>query len=187
MHLYTSDVDDKSHLALVKGDVKGKEDVLVRVHSECLTGDVFGSARCDCGDQLASALRMIEKESLGVLLYMRQEGRGIGLLNKMKAYQLQDFGYDTVEANVALGFKDDERDYIIGAQMLKALDVRSIKLLTNNPKKINDLKRHGIKVEGRIPHMIEPNVHNEKYLKTKMEKSGHMLDDLFVVSHQDDR
>ncbi len=175
LHLYTSDVDDKSHLALVKGDVKGKEDVLVRVHSECLTGDVFGSARCDCGDQLASALRMIEKESLGVLLYMRQEGRGIGLTNKILAYKLQDNGRDTVEANQELGFAPDLRDYGIGAQILADLGLSSIRLITNNPRKIVGLEGHGLKVSDRVPIQCEVTEYNKDYLRTKRDKMGHLL------------
>lgn len=172
--------DEKEHVALVHGDVCKKEGVPVRLHSECLTGDAIGSLRCDCRDQLTTALKKVGSMDNGIVLYLRQEGRGIGLLNKMKAYQLQDFGYDTVEANEALGFRDDERDYAIGAHMLKSLDVKSINLLTNNPKKIEGLKRYGVNVIGRIPILIEPNIYNTKYLKTKMNKSGHMLDDLFV-------
>jgi GTP cyclohydrolase II len=171
--------DGEDHLALVHGDVSGKEDVPVRLHSECLTGDALGSLRCDCRQQLIVALKKVASMESGVVLYLRQEGRGIGLLNKMKAYQLQDFGYDTVEANNALGFRDDERDYTVAALMLKLIEVRSIKLITNNQKKIDQLSKHGIKVTGRIPILIEPNDYNRKYLKTKMEKSGHMLDDLF--------
>ncbi len=171
--------DDKEHIAVVKGNVCEEEDVPVRLHSECLTGDVLGSQRCDCGEQLEAALGMIEDEGMGAILYMRQEGRGIGLLNKLKAYQLQDFGLDTVEANIALGFEPDERDYGVAAHMLRSLHVRSIKLITNNPKKIEGLERHGVKVADRIPLVIEPNPHNVDYMRTKMTKSGHLLDDLF--------
>ena len=171
--------DDKEHIAVVAGDVCEGEEVPVRLHSECLTGDVLGSRRCDCGEQLEAALRMIEDEGMGIILYMRQEGRGIGLMNKIKAYQLQDFGLDTVEANIALGFEPDERDYAIAAHMLKSLHVKSIRLITNNPKKIVGLERHNINVVGRIPILIEPNPHNRDYLRTKATKSGHLLDDLF--------
>jgi GTP cyclohydrolase II len=167
--------DEKDHVALVKGDVCDGKDIPVRMHSECLTGDVFGSLRCDCRDQLLNSMEQVAGMEKGIILYLRQEGRGIGLLNKMKAYQLQDFGYDTVEANVALGFRDDERDYELAAHMLMSLKVESIQLMTNNPRKIEDLKRHGIDVSGRIPLIIPPNVHNERYLKTKMNKFGHML------------
>lgn len=171
--------DEKEHVALVHGDVSGKEDVPVRLHSECLTGDAIGSLRCDCRDQLTMALTTVAQMDNGIVLYLRQEGRGIGLINKMKAYQLQDFGYDTVEANVALGFRDDERDYGIAAHMIKSLDVKTVKLMTNNPKKIDGLTRYGVKVTGRIPLIIPPNVHNVNYLKTKKDKSGHMLDEAF--------
>jgi GTP cyclohydrolase II len=171
--------DDKDHVALVKGDVFGKSDVLVRLHSECLTGEVFDSLRCDCHDQFVQSIKKIASHKDGVLLYMRQEGRGIGLTNKIKAYQLQDYGFDTFEANKALGYEEDARDYRVAAHMLMALNVHSIKLLTNNPSKIIDLERHGIKVTGRIPLLITPNKYNRKYLKVKYEKSCHMLDDLF--------
>jgi GTP cyclohydrolase II len=177
--------DNKEHIALVHGDVSGESNVPVRLHSECLTGDAIGSLRCDCRDQLTLALKTTASMDKGIVLYLRQEGRGIGLVNKMKAYQLQDFGFDTVEANKALGFRDDERDYAIAAHMLKSLHVKSIQLMTNNPKKIDDLKRHGIEVTGRIPIIIPPNVHNVKYLETKMLKSGHMLDDLFIKVNND--
>jgi GTP cyclohydrolase II len=172
--------DQKDHVALVKGDVVGKSDVPVRLHSECLTGDTFGSLRCDCHDQLVISLEKLASYTNGVLLYMRQEGRGIGLTNKIRAYQLQDFGFDTFEANKALGFEDDERDYRVAAHMLMALNVRSVRLLTNNPTKINDLKRHGVQVTAREPILVTPNKYNKKYLKSKYEKSCHMLDDLFA-------
>jgi len=171
--------DDKDHVAIVKGDVMGRENVPLRIHSECLTGDALGSLRCDCRDQLTTALEKIGAFDNGILLYLRQEGRGIGLMNKMKAYQLQDFGYDTVEANEALGFRDDERDYHIAAHMLLTLEVRSVRLITNNPSKSEGLGQFGIDVTGRIPILIEPNPKNKEYLRTKMEKSRHMLDDLF--------
>ena len=168
--------DNKEHVAIVHGDVTEAEDVAVRVHSECLTGDVIGSLRCDCRDQLESALRMIGSMDKGILLYMRQEGRGIGLINKIRAYGLQEHGYDTVEANLALGFRDDEREYSVAAHMLKSLKVKSIRLITNNPKKIEDLTQHGIIVNGRIPHVMQANEHNRFYLETKVLKSGHMID-----------
>jgi GTP cyclohydrolase II len=168
--------DYKEHVAIVRGDVTDAENVPVRVHSECLTGDVIGSLRCDCRDQLESALRMIGRMDRGVLLYMRQEGRGIGLVNKIRAYGLQEHGYDTVEANLALGFRDDEREYSVAAHMLMSLKVKSIQLITNNPKKIEDLTQHGIQVSGRIPHVMEANQHNRFYLETKALKSGHMID-----------
>ena len=168
--------DNKEHIAVVHGDVCGEEDVPVRVHSECLTGDVLGSLRCDCRDQLETALRMIGQLDRGILLYMRQEGRGIGLINKIRAYGLQEHGYDTVEANLALGFRDDEREYSVAAHMLESLQVKSIRLITNNPKKIEDLTRNGIKVTGRIPHVMQPNEYNRFYLETKAIKSGHLID-----------
>ena len=175
LHLYESDIDDHHHIAVVKGDVAGKEDVLVRVHSQCLTGDVFGSARCDCGDQLARALELIEKEGLGVLLYMRQEGRGIGLVNKIKAYKLQEKGRDTVEANLELGFSADLRDYGIGAQILKDLGLTTIRIITNNPRKLIGLEGHGLRITGRVPVQIPPTKHNKRYLETKRDKLGHLL------------
>ncbi|OQX51642.1 MAG: bifunctional 3,4-dihydroxy-2-butanone-4-phosphate synthase/GTP cyclohydrolase II [Candidatus Cloacimonas sp. 4484_209] len=166
------------HVALVKGKIKGKKDILVRVHSECLTGDVFGSLRCDCGEQLHSALRMIEREGEGVVLYMKQEGRGIGLLNKIKAYRLQEKGFDTVEANEKLGFPPDLRDYGIGAQILVDLGLSSIRLITNNPKKVVGLKGYGLYITERVPIEVPPNKLNRAYLKTKKEKLGHLLENV---------
>jgi len=168
--------DDKEHLAIFHGDVIGADDVPVRVHSECLTGDAIGSLRCDCRDQLEAALTTIGQMEKGMVLYMRQEGRGIGLINKVRAYGLQDRGLDTVEANLALGFRDDEREYSSAAHMLFSLKVRSIQLMTNNPKKIDDLSKHGVLVSKRIPHILPPNDHNRFYLETKAVKSGHMID-----------
>jgi len=177
---YTNEVDTKEHVALVKGDINGNEPVLVRVHSECLTGDVFHSHRCDCGPQFEAALRQIEQEGRGVLLYMRQEGRGIGLVNKLKAYKLQEEGFDTVDANLKLGFPADLRDYGIGAQILKDLGVRQIRLLTNNPRKIKGLEGYGLEVVERVPLQMKENADNTRYLHTKQAKLGHMLkfDDL---------
>jgi GTP cyclohydrolase II len=168
--------DDKEHAAFVHGDVCGVEDVPVRLHSECLTGDAIGSLRCDCRDQLESALEQLGRMERGILLYLRQEGRGIGLTNKIRAYGLQDHGYDTVEANLALGFRDDERDYAVAAHVLDSLKVRSVRLMTNNPRKIEELVRFGIRVTGRIPHVIPPNPYNRFYLETKATKSGHLID-----------
>ncbi len=172
---YRSLVDDKHHLAMVKGDVRGRSDVLVRVHSECLTGDVFHSLRCDCGEQLEAALAMIEREGSGVLLYLSQEGRGIGLLNKLRAYRLQEDGFDTVDANLKLGLPADLRDYGIGAQILVDLGLSSIRILTNNPKKIHGLEGYGLSVADQIPIHAIPNPHNEEYLRTKRDRLGHTL------------
>ena len=178
VHAYRSklqDDDAHTHVALVKGDILGTDPVLVRVHSECFTGDIFGSLRCDCGPQLHAALSMIEREGAGVLLYMRQEGRGIGLLNKLRAYRLQDEGLDTVDANVALGFPPDLRDYGTGAQILMDLGLRRIRLLTNNPKKVIGLGGYGLEIVDRVPLVIEPNEYNERYMRTKELRMGHVL------------
>jgi 3,4-dihydroxy 2-butanone 4-phosphate synthase/GTP cyclohydrolase II len=172
---FGNDIDDYEHLALVKGEIDPDKEVLVRVHSQCLTGDVFGSYRCDCGDQLAKAMEIVQQEGLGVILYMQQEGRGIGLANKLKAYALQDRGRDTVEANEELGFKADLRDYGVGAQILVALGVKKMRLMTNNPKKIIGLEGYGLEVTGRVPIECEPRAENFRYLITKCQKLGHLL------------
>ncbi|RKY60877.1 MAG: bifunctional 3,4-dihydroxy-2-butanone-4-phosphate synthase/GTP cyclohydrolase II [Candidatus Neomarinimicrobiota bacterium] len=173
--VYVDHLTEKEHVALVMGDISGSEPVMVRVHSECLTGDVFGSLRCDCGDQLDRAMRMIAEQGRGALLYLRQEGRGIGLKHKINAYKLQEQGMDTVEANVQLGFSPDLRDYGMGAQMLADLGIKKMKLLTNNPKKIIGLQGYGLEIVDRIPIEIQPNPLNEKYLKTKRDKMGHLI------------
>ncbi|QIB27740.1 bifunctional 3,4-dihydroxy-2-butanone-4-phosphate synthase/GTP cyclohydrolase II [Caloranaerobacter azorensis] len=173
---YQNKLNDEHHVALVKGNIAGDEPVLVRVHSECLTGDTFGSMRCDCGEQLQAALKKINEEGKGALIYLRQEGRGIGLINKLKAYVLQDKGMDTVQANLALGFAEDLRDYTVGAQILVDLGVKNIKLMTNNPKKLSGLSSYGLKIVERIPLEVSYNEKNKYYLKTKKEKMGHILE-----------
>ena len=178
MVAYSTSVDGATHVALVKGDIVPEEPTLVRVHSECMTGDLFHSLRCDCGQQMEAALARIEKEGKGVFLYMRQEGRGIGLVNKMKAYRLQDEGADTVEANERLGFAPDLREYGIGAQILRDLGVRRMRLMTNNPRKIVGLESYKLEIVDRVPVEVEPNVKNAKYLKTKKARMGHILDHL---------
>jgi 3,4-dihydroxy 2-butanone 4-phosphate synthase/GTP cyclohydrolase II len=172
---YENDIDSSHHLALVKGEIHPEDEVLVRVHSQCLTGDVFGSKRCDCGNQLHKAMAIVNREGKGIILYMSQEGRGIGLINKLRAYSLQEDGKDTVEANEQLGFKADLRDYGIGAQILVDLGVRKIRLMTNNPRKIIGLEGYGIRVVARIPIEMKPNSENLSYLKTKKTKLGHLL------------
>jgi len=186
-HGYEDNLTGDFHVALVKGKVKGKKNVLVRVHSECLTGDVFGSKRCDCGEQLAAALEKIEFCGQGILLYMRQEGRGIGLRDKLKAYHLQEKGYDTVEANQALGYAPDLRDYGIGAQILADLGLSSIRLMTNNPRKIIGLEGYGLKITERVALEILPNKHNEKYLGTKSVKLGHVFKKEAKLNGKDNR
>lgn len=168
-------VDGKEHAAVVRGEVRGRERVPLRIHSECFTGDVMGSLKCDCRDQLEAALAFIEQQPCGVVLYLRQEGRGIGLANKIRAYALQDAGLDTVEANHALGFQDDERRYDVACQMIEELGIRSIELITNNPNKLQGLRDLGVEVEGRIPLQMDPNPFNRRYLETKRVKSGHLL------------
>jgi 3,4-dihydroxy 2-butanone 4-phosphate synthase/GTP cyclohydrolase II len=175
---YANDIDNNVHIALIKGEIKPEDEILVRVHSQCLTGDVFASERCDCGEQLHKSMEKIRKEGKGVILYMKQEGRGIGLINKLKAYELQDKGLDTVEANIKLGFKPDLRDYGIGAQILVDLGVRKMRLMTNNPKKIVGLEGYGLKVVERVPIETRPTERNIVYLKTKKKKLGHMLDNV---------
>lgn len=173
---FSNNRDGKEHVAILKGEVFEAENVLVRLHSECLTGDVIGSLRCDCRDQLEASLKKIGETDKGIVLYLRQEGRGIGLTNKIRAYSLQDQGLDTVEANLALGFRDDERDYAVAAHMLHSLKVQSIRLMTNNPRKIDQLTQHGVQVNERIPHILPGNEHNRFYLETKAAKSGHIID-----------
>jgi GTP cyclohydrolase II len=173
---FANNQDGKDHVAIVKGEVCGAEELPTRVHSECLTGDALGSLRCDCRDQLEAALARIGAMERGIVIYLRQEGRGIGLMNKIRAYALQDRGLDTVEANLALGFRDDERDYAIAAHMLHTLEVRSIRLMTNNPNKIRQLEQLGVRVAGRIPHVLPPTTHNRAYLETKAARSGHFID-----------
>jgi GTP cyclohydrolase II len=168
-------IDGKEHGAIVKGQVRGSEAVPLRIHSECFTGDVMGSLKCDCRDQLEAALDYVGQQETGVVLYLRQEGRGIGLVNKIRAYALQDAGLDTVEANHALGFRDDERKYDFAAQMIEELGLASVRLITNNPNKVDGLRQCGVNVVGRIPHRMPPNPHNEAYLATKKRKSGHLL------------
>lgn len=177
IYVFSNERDAAEHVAMVRGDVWGAHDVPTRLHSECLTGDIMASLRCDCRDQLARALETLGKEPRGVVLYLRQEGRGIGLANKIRAYRLQqELGLDTVDANVALGFRDDERDYGIAAAMLRTLGIRSVQLMTNNPDKVKQLAQLGVPVSQRLPHAIEPGEHNRAYLETKARRSGHLID-----------
>ena len=175
---FANEVDSNIHIALVKGEITQEDEVLVRVHSQCLTSDVFGSKRCDCGEQLRRAMEMVDEEGKGVILYMRQEGRGIGLINKLKAYELQDKGLDTVEANIQLGFKPDLRDYGIGAQILVDIGVRKMRLMTNNPRKIVGLEGYGLKVVERVPIEVKPQEKNISYLRAKKKKLGHILNNV---------
>ena len=172
---YENDLDSQCHVAIVKGDIAGKKDVMVRVHSECLTGDALGSLRCDCGDQLHEAMRMIEREGKGAIIYLQQEGRGIGLCNKIKAYKLQDEGLDTVDANVRLGFGVDERDYGVGASIIREMGIKHMRLMTNNPLKRAGLEGYGLKIDQIVPIVIAPNEHNLRYLKTKEQRMHHTL------------
>jgi len=173
---FDSPADGKEPAALLRGNPLGQSEVPVRLHSECLTGDTFGSYRCDCREQLELALQMIGGMEAGVVLYLRQEGRGIGFANKIRAYQLQEVGYDTIQANEALGFRADERDYAVAAHMLRSLDIRSIRLMSNNPHKVADLREHGVEIAGRIPITVPPNPYNRRYLETKRLKAGHLLE-----------
>ena len=183
---FVSPCDGKDHTAIIKGNILDKESVVMRLHSECLTGDIMGSKRCDCRDQLLESLKYIEAEGQGILLYLRQEGRGIGLSEKIRAYAIQDLGVDTVDANLILGYQPDERDYGVAAHILRTLRVRSIKLLTNNPEKIEQLARYGVKVVERLPMIIKPTEYNRAYLETKTEKSGHLLGNLADIRDVDE-